>query len=224
MNDHTTMNNHLVECRLRLIIVDDHPVIRRGIRDVLSDWEGAEVVGEASSASEAMRLLGNSLPDLVLLDVTLPDRSGIELLKDIVAAYPHIKVLVLSIHPEEQYALRALRAGAWGYLTKASAPEELLNALARIAAGSRYVTESIAEKLATIGEHTKEDMAPHELLSDREFEVLRLLGAGRTISDIANDLGLSVKTVSTYRSRILEKLGKNSTAELVRYAIDHGLV
>ncbi len=213
------------EKTIRVLIVDDHPVIRRGVRDILSSggpW--IRVVGEAGSGAEALRFLSENEVELVLLDVTLPDRSGIEILKDLRQVYPQVRVLVLSIHPEEQYAGRALRAGAAGYLTKESAPEELLLAIERILRGGRYVTESLAEVLSkqATGEFA-EGVAPHELLSDREFEVLRLLGQGKAVSQIAEEMGVSVKTVSTYRTRILEKLGKETTAELIRYALEHRL-
>jgi two-component system invasion response regulator UvrY len=210
--------------RLRAVIVDDHPVIRRGIRDILTECESVEVVAEASTGAEAMKVVGEAAPDLLLLDVTLPDRSGIELLRDLLALHPKLKVLVLSIHPEEHYAVRALRAGARGYLTKDSAPEELVSAIARVTAGGRYVSEEIARQLAKWGEHQYGELPPHELLSDREFEVLRMIGGGKSVSQIAGELGVSVKTVSTYRTRILEKLGMESTAELIRYAVDHGLL
>ena len=210
--------------RFRVIVVDDHPVIRRGVRDILSDCTRIDVVGEATSGGEAMRLVSELKPDLVLLDVTLPDRSGIEVLKDLILTYPTVRVLVLSIHPEEQYAVRALRAGASGYLTKESAPEELVKAIERVMEGGLYVTEEIAVQLARFGEKARNEVPAHELLSDREFEVLRLLGQGKSISQIADELELSVKTVSTYRTRILEKLGKETTADLIRYAVEHRLV
>jgi DNA-binding NarL/FixJ family response regulator len=208
---------------LTVVIVDDHPVIRRGVKDILSESAAVDVVGEAASAQEAFQVIRQTKPDLVLLDVTLPDRSGIDLLKDIRASYPAVKVLVLSIHSEHLYAVRALRAGAVGYLTKDSAPEELLKALQRITAGGRYVSENVASELAKWEERKTLELAPHELLSDREFEVLRLLGQGKSISQIATELGVSVKTVSTYRARILEKLDKDGTADLIRYAVEHGL-
>jgi DNA-binding NarL/FixJ family response regulator len=209
---------------IRVLIVDDHPIIRRGVREILADDSKICVVGEAGSGSEALRVLGQLDVDFVLLDVTLPDRSGIEVLKDIRQLFPWVRVLVLSIHPEEQYAVRALRAGALGYLTKESAPEELLRAIERVIRGGKYVTANIAESLSRLASDDLKGLAPHELLSDREFEVLRLLAQGHGVSQIAEKLGLSVKTVSTYRARILEKLGKETTAQLIRYAIDHHLV
>ncbi|MCX7625671.1 MAG: response regulator transcription factor [Candidatus Sumerlaeaceae bacterium] len=209
--------------RLKIVIVDDHPVIRRGVRDILAENPLFEVVGEAASGLEALQRVRETRPDLVLLDVTLPDRTGIEVLKDIRDWFPQIKVLVLSIHSEEQYAVRALRAGAVGYITKESAPEDLLQAIEAVLEGDIFVTETIARKLTKLTTRHETPETPHELLSDREFEVLRLLGQGKGISQIAAELGVSVKTVSTYRARILEKLGKESTAELIRYAVEHNL-
>lgn len=208
---------------VRVVIVDDHPVIRRGVRDILADNPHLEVVAEASSGVEALHTVCEMRPDLVLLDVTLPDRTGIEVLKELKELSPQTKVLVLSIHSEEQYAVRALRAGAAGYLTKESAPEDLLRAIEAVLDGEVFVTDTIARRLTRLTSRRESPEVPHELLSDREFEVLRLLGQGKGISQIAAEMGVSVKTVSTYRARILEKLGKESTAELIRYAVEHNL-
>jgi DNA-binding NarL/FixJ family response regulator len=154
----------------------------------------------------------------------MPDRTGLEVLKDLKILYPRLKVLILSIHPEDRYALRALKAGAAGYLTKDSAPEELVGAIERVLKGGRYVSQSIAEKLTDVAQGNLEGIALHELLSDREFEVLRLLGEGKSVSQIADELALSVKTVSTYRARICEKLRLESTADLIRYAVEYKIV
>jgi DNA-binding NarL/FixJ family response regulator len=208
---------------MRVLIVDDHPVIRRGLKDILSEQKEIEVCAEAGNAAEALELARKNKPDIVLMDITMPGRSGVEALQDIKREFPHMPVLMLSIHPEDQYALRSLKAGASGYLTKESAPDELMKAIAKAVAGGRYVTESLAERLAMeVGGHGGRE--PHELLSDREYEVLRQIGRGKSVSQIAEEMSLSVKTVSTYRSRILEKLDLEHTADLIRYALERKLV
>ncbi|MBX7246343.1 MAG: response regulator transcription factor [Candidatus Sumerlaeaceae bacterium] len=207
---------------IRLLIADDHPVIRRGLKEILSEQSGMEVVAEASNAAEVLEQVRKHKLDVVLLDITMPGRSGIDALRDIKHEYPKLPVLMLSIHPEDQYAVRVLKNGASGYLTKESAPEELVNAIHKVVAGGRYVSASLAERLAVEigGDSTKE---PHELLSDREYEVLVQIGKGKPVSQIADEMSLSVKTVSTYRTRILEKLGLENTADLIRYAIERNL-
>ena len=207
----------------RVLIVDDHPVIRRGLREILTEHDDTEVCAEAGNAAEALELVRKERPDIVLMDITMPGRSGIEALQDIKREFPALPVLMLSIHPEDQYALRALKAGASGYLTKESAPDELMKAITKAVAGGRYVTETLAERLAMdVGGNAGRE--PHELLSDREYEVLRHIGRGKPVSLIAEEMSLSVKTVSTYRSRILEKLALEHTADLIRYALEHKLV
>ena len=208
---------------IRVLIADDHPIIRRGLREIVSAEADLEVAGEAGNAVEALTALRGGGFDVVLMDITMPGRSGLEALKDIRVEFPALPVLMLSIHPEDQYAVRALKAGASGYLTKESAPEELVGAIQRVVRGGRYVSGALAERLAAeIGGAERPDEA-HAALSDREFEVLVLIGRGRGVSQIAADLCLSVKTVSTYRTRILEKLGLESTADLIRYVIEKGL-
>ena len=208
---------------IRVLIADDHPIIRRGLRDIVGAEPDLEVAGEAGNAVEALTALRAGQFDVVLMDITMPGRSGLEALKDIRVEFPTLPVLMLSIHPEDQYAVRALKAGASGYLTKESAPEELVGAIQRVVRGGRYVSSALAERLAAeIGGAERPD-EPHTALSDREFEVLVLIGKGRGVSQIASDLSLSVKTVSTYRTRILEKLGLESTADLIRFVIEKGL-
>jgi two-component system, NarL family, invasion response regulator UvrY len=206
----------------RVLLADDHPVIRRGVREILAEAYPGVQIGEATTAAEAIDQTTRHPWDLVLLDISMPGRSGLDALKDIRRLCPRLPVLVLSVHAEDQYALRVLKAGAAGYVTKDQAPETLLAAIDKVLAGGRYVTPALGEYLAA--SLTQEDAeSPHRTLSDREFEVLRLIGLGRTVSEIALQLSLSVKTVSTYRTRILLKMSMNSNAELTRYAIAHGL-
>jgi DNA-binding NarL/FixJ family response regulator len=206
----------------RVLLVDDHAVVRKGMKAILEDELSAVSVAEAGSGDEALAALENSF-DVVVLDLSMPGRSGIDLLAEIKTRHPKLPILIVSLHGEEQFAVRALRAGAAGYLTKSAAPEQLVAAVVKVARGGRYVTESLAERLADnvagggIG-------APHERLSDREFDVLRGIASGSTVSEIAEQMHLSVKTVSTYRGRLLEKMGMTTNAEITRYAIEHGLV
>lgn len=209
---------------MRVLIVDDHAVVRRGLEQILVDSLKEIVVGEASNAEDAIRLVDRQEWDVVVLDISMPGRSGLDALKEIKKIRPNLPVLILSIHPEDQFATRALRAGASGYLTKETAPEELVNAINKVVAGGKYVSAALAEKLAADLEKDLGGVPPHKRLSDREYEVLILIASGHTITEIAEDLSLSVKTISTYRARILEKTDLKSNADLVRYAITHGLV
>lgn len=202
----------------RILIADDHPILRHGLRDVLTHEIKDAVCEEAENAQQTLAHIRRQTWDLVILDVTMPGRSGIDLLDDIKAAQPEAPVLVLSVHPEQQYGKRVLQAGASGYASKASATEELLKAVNRILAGGRYVSPALAEWLA-LDLSAKQKRTLHEGLSDRELEVLRMIGSGKTVSQIAENLHLSVTTVSTYRARILEKMAMTSTAELMHYAI-----
>ena len=208
---------------MRVLIVDDHAVVRRGLRGLLSDeFEGA-AFGEAGDAAQALDLLRHAKWDIALLDLTLPGKSGLDLLKELKAEWPRLPVLVLSGHPEDQFAVRVLKAGAGGYMTKESAPEELAKAIRKVLAGGRYVSAALAETLA-LG--VKQDLTrtPHETLSDREYEVMSHIAAGKTVTEIAEELSLSAKTISTYRTRVLEKLGVKNSAKIVQYAIRNGLV
>jgi two-component system invasion response regulator UvrY len=208
---------------LRIAIADDHAIVRKGLRQIISDASDLLVEGEAGSADELLTLLRARPFELVVLDISLGSRDGIELLKHIRAEFPRLRVLMLSMHSEELFAVRALRAGARGYMQKEGAPEELLEAIRRIAAGGRYVSPAMAEKIAADIGRGDEEVLPHERLSDRELEVFRLLGAGNTVTSIANALNLSVKTVSTHRSRILEKTGLQDNAHIVQYVFAHHL-
>jgi DNA-binding NarL/FixJ family response regulator len=208
---------------MRVLIVDDHAIVRRGLKALLSDELPEAAFGEASDAQQALKEMRRGKWDVALLDITLPGKSGLELLKELKAARPKLPVLVLSAHPEDQFALRALKAGAEGYLTKDSAPEELVKAIRKVLAGGRYVSPTLAEKLAS---NVRKDFTrlPHETLSDREYEIMCLIGSGKTVTEIAGDLSLSVKTISTYRTRVLEKLGVKNSAAIVQYAVRNGLV
>lgn len=198
-------------------------MVRQGLKQILADEYRRAVFGEAGTAQEAIERVWAEDWDVVVLDVTMPGRSGLEVLKEIRKSRPHLPVLVLSMHPEDQFAVRVLKSGAAGYMTKESAPEELVGAIRKVLNGGRYVSAALAEKMAS---YLTIDLqrAPHELLSNREFLVLRLLASGKTVSQVAEVLTLSVKTISTYRARILEKMAMHSNAELTHYAIQNRLV
>jgi two-component system invasion response regulator UvrY len=206
----------------RIAIADDHAIVRKGLRQIISDAKDLSVTGEAASADELLTLLRCSPLDLVVLDLGLGDRNGIEVLKHIKSEFPSLPVLILSMHREDVFAVRALRAGASGYIQKEDAPEALLVAIRRIAAGGTYVSPAMAERIASDVSHGAVVM-PHERLSDREFEVFRLLGTGLSVTDIAHALNLSVKTVSSHRTRILEKTGFEKNADIIDYVISHQL-
>src|SRR5262245_46871940 len=208
---------------IRILIADDHTIVREGLKQLLSETPNLLVAGEAGSGQEVRRRLREGHYDVVLLDISLEDRSGIDVLKQIRTEWPTLPVLMLTMHPEEEYALRALRAGAAGYLTKKSALTELVAAIHKVARGGRYVSASLGEVLARALE-PKTAARPHEGLSDREFQVFEMLVAGRRLSEIARHLGVSVKTVSTHRARILSKMNMQTTAALVRYAVENRLV
>lgn len=207
----------------RILIVDDHEVVREGVKTILSEQTGTAVFGEAVAGPEALRFVREQEWDLVVLDLSLGDRSGLDVLKELKNIRPKLPVLILSMHSEEQYARRAFRAGAAGYVTKDSSRAELAEALNKVAAGGKYVSSSLAEKLIVDFERGS-DRPPHETLSDREFEVMCLIASGKSITEIAELLSLSDKTISTYRARLLEKIGIQTNAELVRYAIQNKLV
>ena len=208
---------------IRILLADDHAVVRKGLRRILEEEAGMKVAGEAQKGEEALSLVRSTTFDVVILDISMPGRGGLDVLRDLKAEPQAPKVIVLSIHPEEQYAIRCLRDGASAYLTKNCPPEELLLAVRTVSAGKRYITPSIAERLAS---YIEDDVprAPHERLSNRELQVLQLVGSGKQPTEIATELNLSVKTVSTYRARILEKMGMETNAQLIRYALQHRLV
>jgi two-component system, NarL family, invasion response regulator UvrY len=208
---------------IRIFIADDHPIVRQGLRRMVEADPGLVIAGEAGDAAALFTGLQTTATDLVLLDVSMPGGSFLDTLRDLRAKHPSIRVLVLSVHPEDQWAVRALRAGAAGYLTKDHSPDQLLDAIRRVYRGGKYVSPTLAEQLATQLDLGGE-RAPHELLSDREFEVMRRLGSGLTVTQIASELALSAKTVSTYRTRILEKMSMQTNGDLVRYAARYGLI
>ena len=210
---------------MKILLADDHALVRRGVAHILREDIAGLDITEAGTAHEALDAVQTAPWDLVILDVNLPDKSGLEVLKDIKRMSPGLPILILSLYPEAHYARRALKAGASGYITKDTAPEEATNAVKHILQGGRYVSASLAEQLAAdLGASTGEHREPHEILSDRELEVLRLIGRGHTPTEVAEQLTLSIKTVSTYRARLLEKLDLRTTAELIRFAVDHRLI
>jgi DNA-binding NarL/FixJ family response regulator len=204
----------------RILLVDDHPVVRRGIRQILIDGLKVVSVGEAGDVRTALASIRSDVWDVIVLDITLPGESGLDLLKAVHREKPTLPVLILSMHPASQFARRALAAGAAGYLTKDSAPTDLVRAIERVRHGHRYVPRSLEEWAS----ESESSAAPHDALSDREYQVLRMIGSGHTVSEIAAALHLSVKTISTYRTRLLEKLQMRSNAELMRYAIENRLI
>jgi len=208
---------------IRAIVADDHAVVRRGLRELLAESSEVTVIGEAGTARETLEQVRNGKWDVLVLDINLPDGSGLDVLRQVKQEYPQLPVLILTIYAEEQFAVRALRAGAAGYLTKESAPEELLDAIRKVVHGGRYISPALAERLALLADPQAERQ-PHETLSDREFQVFRTLASGRTVSQVADALHLSVKTVSTYRARVLEKMGLQTNAELTMYAVRNGIV
>jgi two-component system invasion response regulator UvrY len=208
---------------MRVLIVDDHAILRRGLRSLLADEFPGAAFGEAADSRQALELLRKKEWDVALLDIALPGKSGLDLLKELKTELPKLPVLILSGHPEDQFAVRALKAGAGGYMTKDSAQEELTRAVHRILAGGRYVSPALAEKLA-LGVTKDLSRTPHETLSDREYEVMYRIGSGKTVTEIAGELSLSAKTISTYRARVLEKLAVKNSSAIVQYAIRNGLV
>jgi two-component system, NarL family, invasion response regulator UvrY len=208
---------------MRILIVDDHAIVREGLKRILSEIVDADCIGEAANGLEAMELIRKQSWDTVLLDIAMPGKSGLELLKVIKGENPALPVLVLSIYPQDQYEVRVLAAGASGYLNKETAPEQLVAAVKKVTRGRKWISEATAERLAS-GREADSIRPLHERLSDREFDVLRMIASGKTVGQIAEELHLSVKTVSSHRSRILKKMGMQNNAELANYGIRQGLV
>lgn len=208
---------------INILIADDHSIVREGLKQILAGIPDMIVTGEASNAQEVLDKVRKDSFNVVVLDIAMPGRSGLDILKEIKNEDPRLPVLILSMYPEEQYAIRVLRAGASGYMTKESAPDALMDAIRKVAQGKKYVSPSLAEKLAlNLGIDNEKPL--HETLSDREYEVMRMIASGRTVSEIADELSLSVKTISTYRTRILEKMNMKNNAELTHYAMQNRLI
>jgi len=208
---------------IKVLIADDHPIVRQGLRQILSGVPDMEVAGEAANAQETLKQVRVGGWDVLVLDITMPDRSGFDILKELKHEQPDLPVLVLSIHAEEQFAVRVLKAGASGYLTKENAPAELIKAIRKVVSGGKYISRSLAETLA-IGLDTASEQPRHAALSDREFQVMQMMASGKTLAEIAEDLSLSTKTVSTYRTRLLEKMNLKTNAEIIRYALENELI
>lgn len=208
---------------MRVLCVDDHAIFRQGVKQILLQHDRQTKIGEAATAEQAMQLVRESRWDVAILDLSLPDRSGLHLLTELKLEQPELPVLILSMHADDEYALRALRNGASGYVTKESAPEELITAIQKVTHGGRYMTPALAEKVAFAAASPSHAEKPHHALSERENEVLRLIGAGKSLKEIAATLSLSVKSVGTYRARVLEKMGMSTNADLIRYVIEQNL-
>lgn len=208
---------------IRVLITDDHAIVRHGLKQIVAETDDITVIGEADTGAQAIQLIRNTPCEVVLMDISLPDRNGIDVLKQIKKEYPKLPVLMLSMHAEREFAVRALKAGASGYLTKQSAPMQLVNAIRHVAAGKKYITPSLAEEVANMLSGDIEQ-PPHKLLSDREYQTLCLIASGKTLSVIASELILSPKTVSVYRSRVMEKLNLKNNSDITRYAIKNELV
>jgi DNA-binding NarL/FixJ family response regulator len=208
---------------IKVLIADDHPIVRQGLRQILSGIPDMAVAGEAVNAQETLDQVRAGGWDVLVLDITMPDRSGFDILKELKHEQPDLPVLVLSIHAEEQLAVRVLKAGASGYLTKENAPAELIKAIRQVVGGGKYISPSLAETLAA-GLDAASDRPRHKALSDREFQVMQMMAGGKTLAEIAGELSLSAKTVSTYRTRLLEKMDLKTNAEIIRYAIENGLI
>ena len=208
---------------LRILIADDHAIVREGLKQILADTGDIVVAGDAASGLDAIKMMRAGEYDVLLLDISMPDRSGIEVLKQLRQEFPKLAVLMLSMHREDQYAIRSLKAGASGYLNKQSAPDELVNAIRQVAQGHKYISPALAQQLANqIGDDRA--VPPHETLSDREYQTLTMIASGKTVSEIAAELVLSVKTISMYRTRLLQKMKLRHNADLTHYAIKNNLV
>ncbi|OGF97956.1 MAG: DNA-binding response regulator [Candidatus Glassbacteria bacterium RIFCSPLOWO2_12_FULL_58_11] len=207
---------------IKLLIADDHPIVRRGLMDILAESSNITVIDEASEGKEVLEKVRTKVYDVVVLDIDMPGLSGMDILKILKAEKPGLPVLILSRYPEEQFAVRVIKAGADGFLTKGRPPEELINAIIKVARGGQYISPSLAEKLAMYLKETSEKR-PHEMLSNREFQVMLNLGRGKTVQQMAAEMSLSVTTISTYRSRVLKKMKMDNNAQIIYYVINEGL-
>ena len=208
---------------IKIFIADDHPLVRKGVKEILEEEIDLKVIGDAAYPHEVLEGIQKYEPDMLVTDLTMPGRSGLDLISDIRQLFPKLPILVLTMHPEERFAVRALKAGAYGYITKDSKPEELIKAVRQVVTGRKYITPSLAEKLAT-ELNRDQNKQPHEILSDREFQIMRLISSGKKVSEIADKLSISIRTVNTYRARILLKMNMKSNAELTLYAIENHLI
>jgi len=208
---------------LRILIADDHAIIRKGLKQILLEEYPSAIIEEVKDAEEVIKKTINSEWDIIICDLSMPGRSGLDVVQQVKQNFPKLPVLILSIHPEEQYAIRVLKAGAAGYLSKDAATEELVIAVQRVLQGRKYISASIAEKMATELDHDS-NKPPHEILSDREFDIFKMISAGKTVSEIAEQFSLSITTVSTYRARLLVKMNMKTNAELTRYALENKLI
>ena len=208
---------------IRIFIADDHPLIRKGLKEIFEAEEDMKIVGDASSANEALNEIDKTKPDVLITDLSMPGRSGLDLVNDLKRLFPKLPVLILTMHPEERFAVRALKTGACGYITKDTSPEELIKVVRKIAARGKYITPSLAEKLAMELDRELNKM-PHEVLSNREFQIMRMIAQGIKISEIANQLSISTRTAATYRLRILNKMNFKSNADIVLYVHDNHLI
>jgi two-component system invasion response regulator UvrY len=208
---------------MKILICDDHKIVREGLKQILQKLEGVNVIVEANDGNEVLAILKNTIFDVVILDISLPDKNGLEILKSVKTKWPSMNVLMLSMFPQEQYAMRALKLGASGYLTKDTASEELLMAVNKVSSGEKYISQSLAENIAN---HLEKNQSrqKHEVLSDREFQIMIKLANGKSLREIGDELFISVKTVSTYRSRIMEKMGLTKNTELTRYCLGYKLI
>lgn len=209
---------------IEVLVVDDHALIRKGLRQILDDTQDIRVTGEAETGMQAISLVRDRDFGIVLLDITLPDRYGIDVLKQLKVQRPSLPVLILSIHPEDEYAMRSIKAGAAGYMSKQSAPSQLVSAIRHVASGRKYISSTLAEQLANELIRPAVQTQPHQALSNREYQTLRLMAAGKSLSEMADIMSLSAKTVSVYRARMMEKMGFRSNADAIRYAVNNHLI
>jgi DNA-binding NarL/FixJ family response regulator len=207
-----------------VLVVDDHALIRKGLKQILDDTSDMRITGEAETGMQAIKMVRENGYDMVLLDITLPDKHGVEVLKQIKAECPNLPVLILSMHPDDQYAMRAIKAGASGYMNKQSAPSQLVTAIRKVASGKKYISGELAEQLANELTRDSQQEISHQVLSNREYQTLCLMAAGKSLSEMADIMSLSAKTVSVYRARMLEKMNLKNNAEAVRYALSHNLI